>query len=88
MVPVQAEGDDGHWRLSVFGDELMVAGWVSPKDKIVSELTLMSMVDLGYEVNWYAADESYVLPSRQAAKALAEAVRPICSIEHYPTKER
>ena len=87
-VPVQAGGDDGHWRLSVFGDELMVAGWVSPTDKGVSELTLMSMVDLGYEVNWYAADESYVLPSRQAAKALAETVQPICSLEHYPTKER
>ena len=29
-VPVENGGDDGHWRRSVFGDELMVSGWVWP----------------------------------------------------------
>ena len=86
FVPVQADGDDAHWRLSVFGDELMVAGWVYPYKKKVSDLTRASMSDLSYEVNGYAADESYMLPRRSAAK-MAEA-NTICQIEHYPIRKR
>ena len=53
--------DEGHWNLDVFGDELMVAGWINPFDKTFSDVTLTSMADLGYQVNYWAADESYVL---------------------------
>ena len=86
--PVQAGGDDAHWRTSVFGDELMVRGWVSPYNATISSLTLSSMSDLGYEVNWYAADERYVLPTRTAAKALAEKAEPLCHVPRYPIRQR
>ena len=86
--PVQGGGDDSHWQTAVFGDELMVRGWVSPYNATISSLTLASMSDLGYEINWYAADERYVLPSPQAGKALAEKAQPLCHIEHRPSRSR
>lgn len=86
--PVQAGGDDAHWQTSIFGDELMVWGWVSPYNAKISPLTLASIQDLGYEVNVWAADESYVLPSPRAAKALADQAKPICHIERYPMRQR
>ena len=60
--------DMSHWRKGNFGDELIFQGWVYPYDCPLSEITLWSMSDLGYEVNVWAGDESYVLPSRAAAK--------------------
>ena len=86
--PVQAGGDDSHWRTAVFGDELMVRGWVSPYNATISSLTLSSMRDLGYEVNWFAADERYVLPSPQAGKVIAEKAQPLCHIERRPSRSR
>ena len=73
-VPVE-NGDDVHWRSSVFGDELMARDWVAPYDRPISGITTGAMADMGYEVNSYAADERYVLalgaakPSPKAPEA-------------------
>ncbi len=69
-VPVEntqgGEGTrDAHWRLSVFGDELMVGfiGATSP----MSRVTIGSLADLGYGVNLNAADAyTLTLPSPMA----------------------
>ncbi len=58
-VPVEASGGTGtalgHWRLSVFGNELMV-GYIQDGDMPLSSITVAAMADLGYEVNLAAAD--------------------------------
>lgn len=64
-VPVANTGGpgtrEGHWRESVFGNELMtgfLGGGVNP----LSRMTIAAMQDMGYQVNMKAADP-YVLPS-------------------------
>ncbi|NES83809.1 MAG: peptidase [Moorea sp. SIO2B7] len=52
---------DGHWRESVFGNELMT-GFLNPGSNPLSRVTIGSLEDLGYAVNYNAADE-FVLPS-------------------------
>lgn len=53
---------DPHWRLSVFGDELMVSvvgqGFKSP----LSSITLGFFQDIGYEVDFSVADPYEVTP--------------------------
>jgi hypothetical protein len=53
---------DPHWRLSVFGDELMVSvvgrGFKSP----LSTITLGLFKDIGYDVDFSAADPYEVVP--------------------------
>lgn len=64
-VPVANTGGqgtrDGHWRESVFGSELMT-GFLNPAFNPISRLTIGSLEDLGYRVN-YAAADPYVLPT-------------------------
>ena len=64
-VPVANTGGqgtrDGHWRETVFGSELMT-GFLNPAFNPLSRLTIASLEDLGYEVN-YAAADPYVLPT-------------------------
>jgi hypothetical protein len=64
-VPVANTGGqgtrDGHWREAVFGSELMT-GFLNPAFNPLSRLTIASLEDLGYEVN-YAAADPYVLPT-------------------------
>ena len=70
-VPV--EDDSGHWRGSVFGDELMTAS-VRPDldgNLPLSAITIQSLADHGYEVNVGLADE-YRLPAPASAKPAAE----------------
>ncbi len=53
---------DPHWRLNVFGDELMVAG-VGPGYKSpLSSITLGFFKDLGYDVDFSVADPYEVAP--------------------------
>jgi hypothetical protein len=63
-VPVENQGGGGtarvHWRESVFGTELMT-GFVGAAGNPLSELTIASLQDLGYEVDLDAADP-YTLP--------------------------
>jgi Leishmanolysin len=63
-VPVENTGGPGtrhgHWRESVFGDELM-SGYVAAPGNALSALTVASLADLGYRVD-LAAAEPYDLP--------------------------
>ncbi len=67
VVPVANRGRagtfGGHWRESVFGNELMTGfldGGVNP----LSRMTIASLEDLGYSVNYDAADP-FELPSQR-----------------------
>lgn len=70
-VPVANTGGpgtrDGHWRELVLGNELMT-GFLSAGHNPISRLTIAAFEDLGYTVNYDAA-EPYILPD---ARALAE----------------
>jgi hypothetical protein len=71
-VPVENTGGagtrDGHWRESIFKTELMT-GWVGPgANNPLSRITVGSLADLGYSVN-YAAADSFARPSLVAAAA-------------------
>jgi hypothetical protein len=63
-VPVENTGGagtrHGHWRESVFGNELM-SGYLSEPGNALSALTVASLGDLGYQVD-LAAAEPYDLP--------------------------
>lgn len=69
-VPVENSGGagtrDGHWRESVFGDELMT-GYLGEAGNPLSRLTVASFGDLGYQVDLDAA-ERYALPTLAAAR--------------------
>jgi hypothetical protein len=58
-VPVENVGGvgtaDSHWRLSVFGEELMT-GWLPSEPPPLSRTTIMSLADLGYAVDPASAD--------------------------------
>lgn len=58
-VPVENVGGegraDGHWRESVFGNELMT-GLIDPGQNPLSRVTIASLADLGYTVNLGGAD--------------------------------
>jgi Leishmanolysin len=64
-VPVENKGGpgtrDGHWRESVLGAELMT-GFLGAAPNPVSRVTIAAMQDMGYEVDFDAADE-FLLPS-------------------------
>lgn len=66
-VPVENIGGagtrDGHWRESVFKNELM-SGFISEANNPLSRLTIASLQDLGYRVNLSAA-EAFSLPNLQ-----------------------
>jgi len=53
---------DGHWRESVFGNELMT-GFLDDGPNPLSRLTIAALQDMGYEVSYDAADP-YVLPGQ------------------------
>ena len=80
-VPVENTGGSGtagsHWRDSVFRTELMT-GYAEPAGVAmpISRITVGSLQDLGYTVN-YAAADPYVLP---AMTAPVVAARPVTAI--------
>jgi subtilase family serine protease len=65
-VPLETTGGSGtalvHWSDSVFGNELMT-GFISGTSNPLSILTIGSLQDLGYRVN-YAAADGYSIPGR------------------------
>ncbi len=79
-VPVEATGGagtaGGHWRESVFGAELMT-GYAEPAGTPmpISQLTIGSLQDIGYAVNYDAADP-YTLNLRQAAARFRQLQSP------------
>ncbi len=71
-VPVANTGGpgtrDGHWRESIFGNELMTGfldGGINP----VSRVTVAALEDMGYQVN-YAAADNYQLPTNLELEAM------------------
>jgi len=70
-VPVENTGGpgtaDGHWRESVFRNELM-SGFIAAPNNPLSRLTVASLLDLGYEVDMSKA-EPYKLPDLFAVAA-------------------
>jgi subtilisin-like proprotein convertase family protein len=64
-VPVANRGGpgtrDGHWREEVFADELLT-GFLSGAVRPLSRMSIASFEDMGYRVNYQAADP-YELPS-------------------------
>jgi hypothetical protein len=63
-VPVANRGGpgtrDGHWREEVLANELMT-GFLNPDSNPVSRVTIASVQDMGYEVDFDAAEE-FALP--------------------------
>jgi len=63
-VPVENEGEaavaNGHWRESVFGNELMTP-YLSDSATRLSAITIASLQDLGYVVS-YAGADAYAWP--------------------------
>jgi hypothetical protein len=70
-VPVENTGGpgtaDGHWRESVFRNELM-SGFIAAPNNPMSRMTVASLQDLGYEVDLSKA-EPYKLPNLLAVAA-------------------
>ncbi len=64
-VPVANTGGpgtrDGHWRELVFGNELM-SGFIKGPDNPISRVSVAAFEDMGYQVNYNAADD-YTLPT-------------------------
>src|SRR4051812_36834473 len=79
-VPVEAGGGSGtadsHWRETVFTNELMT-GWAGPGTNLpLSRVTVGSLQDIGYTVNYAAADaytpsSSGLTAGRSASSSLA-----------------
>jgi hypothetical protein len=81
-VPVENTGGpgtrDGHWRESIFRNELM-SGFIGASGNPISRVTVASLEDMGYQVDLNAA-EPYELPNLFALAErglLVEHVAPI-----------
>ncbi len=59
---------DGHWREELFGSELMT-GFLDPGRNPLSRLTIGAFEDLGYGVDYAAADE-FQIPSEADLRGL------------------
>lgn len=69
-VPLETTGGAGtrdtHWSDTVFGNEMM-SGYVEDKGNPISRVTIGALEDMGYVVD-YAAADSYKLPALARAK--------------------
>jgi len=69
FVPVESSGGSGtagkHWSEAVFGNELMSA-YATPEPRSLSVLTIASLRDLGYSVDYSQADP-YTMPGHLMA---------------------
>ena len=83
-VPVANTGGQGtaggHWRESVFDTELMT-GYDDPGRNALSRLTIASLQDIGYVVNYEKAD-TYILPfGLLSSMAIANKTQHLCRVE-------
>ena len=73
-VPLETTGGSGtalvHWSEAVFGNELMT-GFISGTPNPLSILTIGALQDLGYGVN-YAAADAYTIPGHLEASVTAD----------------
>lgn len=73
-APIQGCGSgtrDAHWREATFGSELMT-GYLNGGTNPMSRVSIGSLADLGYAVD-YAAADSYGLPAGVTGQSLAAA---------------
>lgn len=65
-VPVENRGGpgtrDSHWREAVFFNELM-SGYIERSGNHISDVTIASLEDIGYEVNTAAAEAKFTPPN-------------------------
>jgi leishmanolysin len=88
-VPVENTGGlgtrDAHWRESVFTNELMT-GYINAGFNPLSVVSIASMGDEGYTVN-YAAADPFTLPFGEALRAAAGVVLHLGDdIQHIPIR--
>ena len=71
---------EGHWRELAFAHELMT-GFISGVQRPLSRMTIAALDDMGYEVDYNAADD-YELPDNNmlAMLALSAPMLPCCRI--------
>lgn len=73
-VPLESSGGDGtaesHWRESTFGWEVMT-GYIAAADNPLSRMTIGSLADLGYAINYDRADFMRMTASTRADLRLA-----------------
>jgi hypothetical protein len=85
-VPLENSGGagtrDSHWRETDLGNELMT-GWINQGGNPLSSVTIGSLMDMGYQVNFGAAD-GYSLPGMFGTDALDAAAR---ELEELPLPE-
>ena len=83
-VPVENTGGpgtaDGHWRETVFRNELM-SGFIDEPGNPLSRVTAASLGDLGYEVDIDAA-EPYALPDLLRLAEMGALVAHTAPIDH------
>jgi subtilisin-like proprotein convertase family protein len=88
-VPVANTGGrgtrDGHWREGVFGNELMT-GFLNAGENPLSRMTIASIEDLGYTVNYDAANQ-YSIPSSMMMSAMG-LDSPLCRCCNMATPDR
>jgi len=81
-VPVENEGGpgtrDGHWRESTFDNELMTG--IVDVDNRLSRLTIACLEDMGYQVNYDAANEYHIPAAPFALGLLADDGRHRCCV--------
>ena len=72
QIPIEGEGGTAttecHWRNSIFGNELMT-GHIEAPGNPLSLLSIASLEDIGYQVN-YSAAEPYSIPTLEELIAL------------------
>ena len=88
-IPVANTGGpgtaEGHWRESTFDYELMTGYVEEDAEMPLSRMTVAALDDLGYKVDYSAADE-YALPMRPAVTGAAAA--PVKRRVHHYCKAK
>ncbi|HWH04777.1 MAG TPA: leishmanolysin-related zinc metalloendopeptidase [Gemmatimonadales bacterium] len=88
VVPVENTGglgtEDGHWRESVFHTELMTGFLNGGVTNPLSVLTIASMGDMGYTVNYAAADSYSQTFSLRAPGSSGTQIHLVNDIIHGP----
>jgi hypothetical protein len=92
-VPVENTGGSGtrdsHWRETVFTNELMT-GWANSGALPLSRVTIGSLADIGYQVNYAAADPftpsaSGLAAGRQASGTSSSVLRGLVAASNTTT---
>ena len=84
-VPVENHGDDSHWRHSVFSLEVMIPYADALRREVaLSDITIQSFADLGYQVDRSLADPYTVQVASTKLVAVAGRGEPWCKVLPLP----